>query len=124
MSEYEKALETFLLAQSRTKGDSIGLKGQAPLGYIYALMEKHDEVEKCLRILNEREAANPDTSFNFDYVMIYKALKDYDKVFYYLEKAFEERNGGILFIGKHPVWKDVQADSRFKILMKKVGLNF
>ncbi|MGE5812436.1 MAG: hypothetical protein ACM339_13095, partial [Ignavibacteria bacterium] len=63
------------------------------------------------------------TSFNFDFVLIYKALKDYDKVFYYLEKALEERSGGILFIGKHPDWKDIQADPRFKILMKKVGLS-
>jgi adenylate cyclase len=123
MNNYEKALETFLYAQSKTGGDTIGLKGQAPLGYIYALMGKQDEVEKCLRILNEREAANPGVSFTFDYVMIYKGLKDYDKVFYYLEKAFEERNGGILFIGKHPAWKDVQTDPRFKTLMQKVGLS-
>ncbi|MGE5795476.1 MAG: tetratricopeptide repeat protein, partial [Ignavibacteria bacterium] len=104
-------------------GDTIGLKGQAPLGVIYALMGKYDEVEKCIRILKEREAANPGTSFNFDFVLIYKALKDYDKVFYYLEQALEERSGGILFIGKHPDWKDIQADPRFKILMKKVGLS-
>ncbi|MGE5861183.1 MAG: adenylate/guanylate cyclase domain-containing protein [Ignavibacteria bacterium] len=123
MNDYEKALETFLYAQSKTVGDTIGLKGQAPLGVIYALMGKRDEVEKCLRILKEREAANPGTSFNFDFVLIYKALKDYDKVFYYLEKALEERSGGILFIGKHPDWKDIQADPRFKILMKKVGLS-
>jgi adenylate cyclase len=122
MNDYEKALETFLFAQSKTVGDTIGLKGQAPLGVIYAIMGRFDEVEKCLRILKEREAASIGVSFNFDYVMIYKALKDYDKVFYYLEKAFEERNGGILFIGKHPGWKDVQADPRFKNIMKKVGL--
>ncbi|HSP87000.1 MAG TPA: adenylate/guanylate cyclase domain-containing protein [Ignavibacteriaceae bacterium] len=122
-NEYEKALETFLLAQSKTGEDSIGLKGQAPLGYIYALMGKKDKVEECLRILSERKAANPDTSFTFDFVLIYKALKDYDKVFFYLEKAFEEKNGGILFIGKHPIWKDVQADPRFKTLMERVGLS-
>ncbi len=123
MNNYEKALETFLYAQSKTGGDTIGLKGQAPLGFLYALMGKQDEVENCLRILNEREAANPGVSFTFDYVIIYKAMKDYDKMFYYLEKAFEERNGGILFIGKHPAWKDVQADPRFKNIMKKVGLS-
>jgi adenylate cyclase len=122
MNEYGKALETFLDAQSKIAGDTIGLKGQAPLGVIYALMGNMDEVEKCLRILKERESANTGVSFNFDYIMIYKALKDYDKVFYYLEKALEERNGGILFIGKHPGWKDVQADPRFKNFMKKVGL--
>ena len=122
-NNYEKALETFLEAQSKTKEDSMGLKGQGQLGYIYALMGKTDEVEKCLEILKQREAANPGTSFNFDFIMIYKALKDYDKVFYYLEKAFEEKNGGILFIGKHPDWRDVQADPRFKNLMKRVGLS-
>ena len=54
--------------------------------------------------------------------MIYKGLKDYDKVFYYLGKAMEERNGGILFIGKHPGWKDIRSDIRFEAMMKKVGL--
>ena len=122
MNDYEKALETFLIAQSRTKGDSIGLKGQAPLGVIYALMNKYDEVDNCLKILKEREVKDLGVSFTFDYVIIYKALKDYDKVFYYLEKAFEGRNGGILFIGKHPAWRDIQTDPRFKSLMKKVGL--
>jgi hypothetical protein len=122
MNDYEKALETFLYAQSQAGGGVMGLKGQAPLGHLYALMGKMDEVEKCLAILKERETANPDTSYSFDFVMIYKALKDYDKVFYYLEKAFEERSGGILFIGKHPAWRDVQADPRFKNIMKKVGL--
>ncbi len=122
MKDYDKALETFLDAQSKTKGDSIGLKGQAPLGVVYALMGRLDEVENCLATLKEREAANPGVSFTFDYIMIYKALKDYNKVFYYLDKALEEKNGGILFIGKHPDWRDVQADPRFKILMKKVGL--
>jgi hypothetical protein len=73
-------------------------------------------------LLKEREAVNPGVSFTFDYIIIYKALKDYDKVFFYLEKAFEERSGGILFIGKHPMWRDVQADPRFVNLMKKVGL--
>jgi len=123
MNNYEKALEIFLSAQSKTQEDSMGLKGQGQLGYLYALMGKKDEVEKCLQILKEREAATPGTSFNFDYVMIYKALKDYDKVFYYLEKAFEEKSGGILFIGKHPDWRDVQADPRFKEMMKRVGLD-
>lgn len=123
MNNYEKALETFLKAQSKTEGDSVGLKGQAPLGHLYVLMGRTDEVKKCLQILKAREAAAPGISFNFDFIMIYKALKDYDKVFYYLEKAFEERNGGILFIGKHPAWRDVQADPRFKELMKRVGLD-
>jgi len=123
LNDYEKALEIFLSAQLKTKGDSIGLKGQAPLGVLYAIMGKFEEAEKCLKILNERENLNPGVSFNFDYIMIYKALKDYDKVFYYLEKAFNEKNGGILFIGKHPAWRDVQSDPRFKDLMQKVGLN-
>jgi adenylate cyclase len=123
MNNYEKALETFLLAQSRTPEDSLGLKGQGRLGHLYALMGRMDEAENCLNILKEREALHAGFSFNFDYIMIYKALKDYDKVFYYLEKALEEKNGGILFIGKHPAWRDVQADPRFKDLMKKVGLS-
>ena len=120
---YEKALDLFKEARKQCGDDLKGFKGQAPIGFAYALMGNIKAAEECINKIKEREEAEPDIPLNLDYALVYKGLKDYDKVFHYLEKAAEERNGGIIFIGKNPGWKDVYSDPRFKILMKRTGLN-
>ena len=119
---FKKALDLFNEARKQCGDDLKGFKGQAPIGFAYALMGDIKAAEECLNKIKEREEANPDIPLNLDYALVYKGLKDYDKVFYYLERAAEERNGGILFIGKNPGWKDIHSDSRFKAIMKRVGL--
>ncbi len=122
IGNYKKALDLFKEAQKQCGDDLKGFKGQAPIGFAYALMGDIKAAEECIKKIKEREDANPDIPLNLDYALIYKGLKDYDKVFYYLEKATEEKNGGILFIGKNPGWKDIHSDPRFKAIMKRVGL--
>ncbi len=119
---FEKALGLFEEARRQCGDDLKGFKGQAPIGFAYALMGNKEAAEECINKIKEREKAEPDIPLNLDYALIYKGLKDYDKVFYYLEKAAEERNGGILFIGKNPGWKDVHSDPRFKELIRRTGL--
>ena len=120
--DFDNGLNIFIKAQEKCGDDLKGFKGQSPIGFAYALMGNKEAAEDCLQKIRDREKSDPDVSLNFDYAIIYKGLKDYDKVFYYLEKAMEEKNGGILFIGSHPGWKDIQPDPRFNDIMKKIGL--
>jgi eukaryotic-like serine/threonine-protein kinase len=53
---------------------------------------------------------------------IYEGLEDREKVFQWLDKAYEERNDRLPYLGVDPIADPLRGDSRFKKLMKKLGL--
>jgi tetratricopeptide (TPR) repeat protein len=54
---------------------------------------------------------------------VYCALGDRERVFEYLEKAYEERDEDLIQPALMPPWCDfIKSDSRYKELMKKVGV--
>ncbi len=114
---YEKALEIFQESQRQTQHV---LKGHTQLGYVYGMMGKKDKADECLAKLSQRQKEEPETSMNMDFAVVYAGLRDYDKVFEYLEKAYEERSGGILFM-RNPQWHEIHDDPRFEKLIKKLG---
>jgi hypothetical protein len=79
------------------------------------------EALDCLAKLKQRAKIEKDVSFHLDFSVIYSGLDDFDKVFYHLNKAYEERFGGLIFIsGRH--WQDIKGDKRYHELLKKMGL--
>ncbi|MFO7525964.1 MAG: adenylate/guanylate cyclase domain-containing protein [Ignavibacteriaceae bacterium] len=118
LDELEKSLQQFKRAQTFIGDDS---KGQTTLGFIYARLGMMDEVEKCLNRLDERNKVEKDVSLTMDYAIIYSGLKDYDKAFFYLEKAFEEKSGGLVFLRTRH-WKEVQDDPRYTNILTKMNL--
>jgi hypothetical protein len=80
-----------------------------------------NELENCLKKLEERATNEKDVSFLFDYAIINMGIKNYDKVFEYLEQAFDQKIGGLIFIrGRY--WKEIHDDPRFKKLLHKMNL--
>jgi tetratricopeptide (TPR) repeat protein len=114
---YVKALEIF---EDYKKKVDHSLKGVTPLGYVYGIMGETEKAKECLEKLQKRQILEPDSSLTMDFAIIYAGLKDYDKVFSYLEQAYEERSGGILFL-RNPNWAEIQNDPRFKKLIVKLG---
>ena len=115
--ENEKAIEILKEYQSKT-GDP--LKGQTALGYAFAVSGYTDEAKKCLQKMGQRENKYKDVNLNMDYAVIYTGLKDFDKVFYYLEKSLDE--GNVAFFFKvHPFAEDLRKDHRFQEYLKKIG---
>lgn len=53
---------------------------------------------------------------------IYVALKDRDRAFALLEKAFEERADWMVFLNVDPRFKILHTDSRFKDLLRRMNL--
>jgi adenylate cyclase len=53
---------------------------------------------------------------------VYIALGDMDNAFIYLEKAFNERAGWMLWIKMDPIWDPIRNDPRFIAIVKKMGL--
>jgi hypothetical protein len=88
----------------------------------YTALMQVDEKKAKINRDKHRKILEKDISLLLDYAIIYEGLNDYDKVFYYLEKAAKERHGGLLFVKTHPNWEKFHNDPRFNKFMKKIGL--
>jgi TolB-like protein/Tfp pilus assembly protein PilF len=120
LGEHDIAIEKLKQSQDLL-GDP--LKSNAALGYIYAKLNMKNELDQCLLKLEERTKKEKEISFLFDYAIINMGLKNYDKVFDYLNRAYDEKIGGLIFIrGRY--WKEIHDDPRFKELLIKMNLPY
>ena len=62
---------------------------------------------------------NPDS---MTMVKIYIGTGEYDKVFEFLEKAYQERNGGLVWLKISPEFDNIRSDPRFQDLLRRMGL--
>ncbi len=115
---YDEALDIFKEVKSQIDDP---LKGVTPLGFLYATTGKINDALECLNKLERRKEVEPDVSLNFDFAVIHLGLKNFDKVFEYLDYAYEERSGGLIFL-RNIYWRPIHNDPRFNVLMKKLGL--
>ena len=92
-----------------------------PLGFVYARLGNNEEVKKCFEKLDKRQNIESEVSLSIDYAVIYLGLRDYDKVFEYLEKGFNEKLGGLVFLRTRH-WREIQNDPRFNDLLKRMNL--
>jgi hypothetical protein len=42
-------------------------------------------------------------------------------MFCHLEKAVDEKVGGVIFLKNHPEWKKFSGDPRYTRILKKIG---
>ncbi|MBU2494493.1 MAG: guanylate cyclase [Bacteroidetes bacterium] len=114
----EKAVEIFekipVLIGDNTKGIT-------PLGYIYGRMGRIKDAEECISLLEKREKNDSEVSLEIDFAVIYAGLGKMEKVFEYLNKAYNKKFGSLLFI-KSFQWNYIQEDPRYKELLGKIGL--
>ncbi len=90
------------------------------LGYLYALSGERDKAVQILHSLIDKKKTHYYSSANI--AMVYAGLGETDKVFEWLEKAYDEHDCGLIdFIG-NPHLKHLHSDKRYKALQKKMGL--
>lgn len=120
LGELEKALHIF-----EDYRESIGhkLKGVTQLGYIYGRLGKNEEVDRFLKIMEQREVEEENVSLAMDFAVVYLGLGNKEEVFKYLQQAFEERLGGILFIKTNPIWEPIRNDDRYLELISAIGFD-
>ena len=56
------------------------------------------------------------------FVYPYLQLSDYDQAFAWLERAYEEQSNILMFLRVGPIFDPVRNHSRFKDLVRRVGL--
>jgi len=72
-------------------------------------------------LLEERKIAHPDVSLEVDFALVHLALGDYDRVFEYLNRAYEARLGTMVFIRANFRWAELRGDPRFDDLIERIG---
>jgi len=54
------------------------------------------------------------------FALVYVGLNDKDKTFEWLEKAFDDRSGILIWLGVEPVFKPLRDDPRFQDLLHRI----
>jgi hypothetical protein len=54
--------------------------------------------------------------------ILYVRTKDYKQALDALEKAYEEREGGVVYINVEPLFKPLRSDPRFRKMTHDMGL--
>ncbi len=111
VAELRKALEL-------SEGDSNEL---AILANAYAVSHQKSEAGKLLEQLKERSRQT--------YVQpslmatIYLGLGEQDQAFDWLQKAYEDRSAGLVYLKIDPAFDSIRSDPRYIDLLRRVGLS-
>jgi eukaryotic-like serine/threonine-protein kinase len=92
----------------------------AVLGNMYASAGERGEAEAILEKLNNLSGRQHVSPLDFAYV--YVGLGEKDRAFSYIEKAYEERAGLLVYLKVEPMFDPIRSDARFHRIMKLVGL--
>ena len=93
----------------------------AVLGSIYAKAGRRDEAMKILDLLYERMGSGEYVPA-FNVAFIYTSLGDKDQAFFWLDKAFEERETKLEFLKVEPIFDPLHSDPRFAEFVRRLGL--
>jgi len=90
------------------------------MGFYYALTGKKNKAHSILAELRERSDKGYVSSMWVG--TVYHGLGETDKAFEWFEKAYDERDGNLIYITIAPPFDSIRPHPRFKQLMKKMGL--
>jgi Flp pilus assembly protein TadD len=117
---YPEAVTTINRAMS-VAGRTPGLV--AMLGRAYTLSGRKDEAETLLRELQERAASEYVLPMAF--AELHASLGNTDEAFRWLEKAYQERNSGMLWLRIRTswgsAWDSLRSDPRFDDLVDRMN---
>lgn len=94
---------------------------KAMLGFCHA---RSGDEAKARAVLAEL-LGRAETSYvsSFFVALLYLALEERDKVFEWLDKAFDERNNWLAFLESLPTLAPLRSDPRMRVLSTRVGLD-
>jgi eukaryotic-like serine/threonine-protein kinase len=114
LAEYDKIAESdkAVAAENQLVADG--------LGWVYAVAGRRAD---ALKIAKEVEELSSHAYVDFYQVAtIYAGLGEKDEAFQLLEKGYEERSAGMLYLAIDPFWDGMRSDSRYTDLLRRIGL--
>jgi len=91
------------------------------LGRVYALLHDRANAEKIVQQLLQDSRGRSDLALEL--AGIYAALDEKDQAFAWLDKAYQNREGGLMFLNTPLAFDTVRSDPRFTKLVRKMGLS-
>jgi serine/threonine protein kinase/tetratricopeptide (TPR) repeat protein len=89
------------------------------MGWLYAVAGKKEKAYELLAELEKRSKKGYVSSFWT--ALIYLSLGEIDKTFEWFEKAYEERDGNMIYFTVPQLFDPIRADPRYKQLLLKMG---
>jgi adenylate cyclase len=117
--DWMAALELFKEVHRLTNHPLKGLMGVA---FAYAKVGEPEKTMECIRKMEQRQAAEPDSVIDADLAAAWYGMGDLDKTFYYLNQCVDKRLGPISYILEYPVYRELKNDPRYFELRKRVGI--
>lgn len=93
----------------------------ADLAYSYGLLGSIDKAQQLIERVSEFGQTNYISPC--DVAVAHLGLGDKDKVFWWLEKAYAERDEGLMWLKIDPIYDDLGDDPRFVDLLKRINLS-
>jgi len=100
------------------------LKGLAPLGFAYGMLGAKEKVHEIIKKIEQRQAEDPNIPQDGDLMMVWWSLRDFDKVYYHLNRSIGGRSGPFNFMLELPIMKGIEADPRIAKLIEQVHSKF
>lgn len=118
--KWDDAIKLFLKYQEMTGHP---LKGWYGVGYVYGQMGRPDLAQEILAKLDQRQAAKPDETLDFDYAVVYLGMSRKEEAFYYLNKAISKYHLiSIYSLQTDPIFKGLKKDIRYRQLLHTLKL--
>jgi TolB-like protein/DNA-binding winged helix-turn-helix (wHTH) protein/Tfp pilus assembly protein PilF len=114
---YQTAIAELRRAVDISKGNTWVL---SDLARTYALISQKDKSRAILRDLLNGAKGREDLAI--EVAKIYAALGENDQAFAWLEKAYRNRDGGLILLNPVPDFRTLHHDRRFADLDQRVGL--
>jgi serine/threonine-protein kinase len=110
IAEGEKVLQLGMRAEAAVGG----------LGCIYGLTGNQDKARELLSELKARSSHGYVSSFWI--AMVHMGLGETDEVFRWLDKAYEERDGSLIYMTVPIAFDALSPDPRYRQLLQKMGI--
>jgi tetratricopeptide (TPR) repeat protein len=114
---YPEALAEYQKGVAADSKDEWALSG---LGWVYALMHDRMKAEEIIRRLRLDARERPDLALEI--AIIYSALEEKNKAFEWLEKAYQNRDGGLMLVNSYWYFGQIRSDPRYAEFVRKIGL--
>ena len=93
------------------------------MGYIGYALAASGRNEEALGMLDRLEELSRDRFVSSYYrALVYIGLKENDRAFEYLDRAFLERESWLPALNTFPLFDGVRSDPRFTALIRKMGM--
>jgi TolB-like protein/Tfp pilus assembly protein PilF len=118
---YAKAIELFSQASMYSAGHPIAVAG---LGHCYALSGKPDDARSMLEVLLQGFRETEDRTYwvgPYWIAVVYAGLDDKENAMEWLERAYDQRDGSLVFMNVDPSLESLHGSARFQALVRRMS---